>query len=204
MSRLGLLALAAQFAPRLAQVRRGTWIALGLGLLALLGMALWAAVALLGWFFGQAQDWLGGAREAASAPAQAVLENVERAVPGARAQLETHLGDVVPGLRRETPAAVDVSGTDLVPVPRLPGMTRTYWSREGSLARVEFAGQVDYATALAHYRRGLTDLGYAETVLTATPDAETHEYAQGEKRIRLTVSRDEKRGAKARIETPLP
>jgi hypothetical protein len=97
MSKGGLLIMASQFAPRLFQIRRGTWLAIAVGLMALLVMSAWAAFALFGWLWGQGKSLAEGAPEAA----RAVVAHVEQAVPGAR---ET-LGELVPALRPEPPAA---------------------------------------------------------------------------------------------------
>lgn len=83
MKKSGVFAAAAQFAPRLFQVRRRTWIAVGVGVLVLFGLLIWAAVALAGWLFGQAQNWMG----AAPGAARGALEQIEQVVPGARAKL---------------------------------------------------------------------------------------------------------------------
>ena len=43
-----LLFAAARFAPRFFQVRRGTWIGVGVALMLLAGLLAWAAIALMG------------------------------------------------------------------------------------------------------------------------------------------------------------
>lgn len=203
MSKPGVLLLAARFVPCVAQVRRGTWIALGLGSLLLLGLALWAVVALTGWFLGQAPGWLGKAREVAAEPAQAALEQVEQAVPGAAEQLRDRLAYLMPAPQAER-SRRDVSGKDLAPVPRPVGLTRTYWHREGREVTMEYEGRAEYESVLAHYRSGFLALGYAETPRTASPDGEIHDYAKGDERYLLAVSRDPPHGTRVRIETTLP
>lgn len=125
MNKLGLFAFAAQFAPRLFQVRRRTWIGVGVGLLVLFVLMIWAGLALLGWLFGQVQSWMGGAPEAA----RGAIEQVEQAVPGTREKL----GEFVPALK-PVPLRRDVSGSDLGPVARYPGLARSYWQRDGELS----------------------------------------------------------------------
>ena len=49
MHKSGVLAYAAQFAPRLFQVRRSTWITVGVGLLVLFGVLIWAAIVKSSW-----------------------------------------------------------------------------------------------------------------------------------------------------------
>lgn len=194
MNKPGLFAIASQFAPRLFQVRRRTWIAVGVGLLVLFGLLIWAALALIGWFFGQAQGWMGAAPEVA----RGAMEQVEQVVPGAREKL----GEFVPGLKPAQPPR-DVSGTDVGPVARYPGMARTYWHREGKQVTIEYEGEADYAAVLDHYARGFAAQGYAQSVLSATPAAETHEYMKGGERITLKIAQLPKGAVSARIETPL-
>lgn len=194
MSTPGLFAIASQLAPRLFQVRRRTWIAVGVGLLVLSGLLIWAALALIGWFFGQAQGWMGAAPEVA----RGAMEQVEQAVPGTREKL----GEFVPGLKPAQPPR-DVSGTDVGPVARYPGMARTYWHREGKQVAIEYEGEADYAAVLDHYARGFAARGYAQSVLSATPAAETHEYMKGGERITLKIAQLPKGAVSARIETPL-
>lgn len=83
MNKFGPFALAAQFAPRLFQVRRRTWFAVGMGMLVLFVLLIWAGLALLGWLFGQAQGWMGNAPEAV----RGALKQAEQAVPDAREKL---------------------------------------------------------------------------------------------------------------------
>lgn len=192
MNKPGLFAAAAQFAPRLFQVRRRTWIAVGVGLLVLFGLLIWAALALIGWFFGQAQGWMGGAPEAV----RGAVEQAEQAVPGAREKL----GEFVPALKPAQPRR-DVSGTDLGPVTRYPEMTRTYWHREGKRATIEYEGEADYAAVLDHYAKGFAAQGYAQSVQSATPAAETHEYTKGSERITRKIAQLPKGAVSARIET---
>ncbi|MHB1402374.1 MAG: hypothetical protein ACYCWB_08250 [Thiobacillus sp.] len=194
MNKLGPVAFAAQFAPRLFQIRRSTWIAVGVGLLVLFGLLIWAAAALIGWFFGQTQGWMGAVPEAA----RGALAQVEQAVPGAREKL----GELVPALKPSPPQR-DVSGTDLGPVARYPGLARTYWQREGNRVMIEYEGEADYAAVLDHYARGFAAQGYVQNVQSATPSAETHEYAKDRERTTLKVTQQPKGGVSARIETTL-
>lgn len=194
MNKLGPFALAAQFAPRLFQVRRRTWITLGVGVLLLFGLFIWAAVALLGWLFGQAQSWMVGAPETV----RGAIEQAERAVPDAREKL----GAWVPDLQRSEPRR-DVSGSDLGPVTRYPGMARTYWHRQDAKITIEYQGKVDYAAVIDHYAKGFAAAGYAQNVQSATPTAETHTYSKGSERIVLTVTQQPAKGeVRARLELP--
>ncbi len=101
MNRLGLLAFAAQYAPRVLQIRRRTWIGLGVGLLALFGLTIAAVVALIFWLFGQAQGLTGSAQELLADPARGVMQQVEQVLPAAREQLDGYLDGLLPA-REET------------------------------------------------------------------------------------------------------
>lgn len=191
MNKLGLFAFAAQFAPRLFQVRRRTWVAVGVGLLMLVGLLIWAAVASIGWFFGQAQGLMGTAPEAV----RGVMKQAEQAVPGVREKL----GEFVPASQPRR----DVSGSDLGPVARYPGLARTYWHREGKQVTIEYEGEADYAAVLDHYAKGFAAQGFAQTVLSAQLDAETHEYIKGAERLVFKITQTPRNGVSVRLETSL-
>lgn len=194
MHKLDPIAFAAQFASRFFQIRRRTWIAVGVGLLMLFGLLIWAAVALMGWFFGQAQGWMGAAPEAA----RGAMGQVEQAVPGMREKL----GEFVPALKPSPPQR-DVSGTDLGPVARYPGLARTYWHREGKQVAIEYEGAADYAAVLDHYAKGFAAQGYAQTVQSAQADAETHEYTKDAERLLVKITQKPQDGVSVRVETNL-
>lgn len=197
MNKLGLLAAAAQFAPRLFQVRRRTWVFAGLALLALFGLSIWAALALMGWFFGQVQGWSAAAPEAA----RGALATVEQVAPGAREKLAAHLAEAAPALKPEDRPRRDVSGSDLGPVARYPGLIRTYWHREGEQVTVEYEGAADYTAVRDHYLNGFAAQGYTHALQSAAPRSETHAYTKGHERILLTVT--EKNGVSVRLDVAL-
>ena len=196
MKKPGFLTYAASFAPGLFQTRRTTWVALGVGLLVLFGLLLWSAVALLGWLWGQAQNWTGTAPEAVGGAVRGVLQQVEQIVPGTREKL----GEMVPTLKPETQPQRDVSGSDLGPATRYPGLTRTHWQRDGGQATVEYEGKADYATVLDHYAKGFAAQGFVQTVQSATPVAETHEYTKGGEHLVLKITQKPRGDVNVRIE----
>ncbi len=57
MSKGGLLVLAAQFAPRVFQIRRGTWLTIAVGVMGLLAMLAWVAFAVFGWLWDQGKSF---------------------------------------------------------------------------------------------------------------------------------------------------
>lgn len=189
MNKLGFLAYASQFGPRLLQVRRRTWISLGIGLLVMAGLFVWAAIALMGWFLGQAQGWFGSVKETASGPAREMLAQAEQMAPTVVAPLRSQLGEYLPGLQAEAARPRDVSGSDLGPVPRFPGMVRSYWHREGRTVLVEYEARVDFGAVLDHYAQGFAAAGYDAEVRSATTEMELHQYTRGQERYLLRLTR---------------
>ncbi|MDO8959254.1 MAG: hypothetical protein Q7U85_05930 [Rhodocyclaceae bacterium] len=200
MNKLGLLAYAADFAPRIFQVRRTTWVAVGVGLLVLSALLIWAAVSLIGGLWGQARNLAGAAPEAVRGATRGVLEQAEIIVPGAREKL----GEFVPALKPETQPQRDVSGTELGPVARYPGLMRTHWQRAGGQAAAEYEGKADYATVLDHYAKDFAAQGFAQSIQSATQQAEAHEYTKGHERFVLKITQKPNRSVGVRIETALP
>ncbi len=180
MKALNILSLAAQFAPRMFQVRRGTWIALGLGFLTMLLLLGWASLSLFGWLWGQGKSLSEGAPEAV----RSIASQVEQVVPGAREAL----GAVVPALKPEAPPR-DVSGTDIGPVPRYSGLARSHWHRDGRAITVRYEGRADYVAVLDHYAQGFAAQGFAQNVISATPESEAHDYLKGDERVRFEIAR---------------
>lgn len=199
MNKLGLFALAGQVAPRIFQVQRRTWIVLGVALLALFALLIWAAIALLGWFFSQAQGWGAAAPETARDALATVERQVDQVIPGAREKVSEY----VPILRSEDRPRRDVSGTDFAPVGRYPGLARTFWHREGRLLTVHYKGRADYATVLDHYVQGFAALGYTQELQSATPEAETHAWSKGNKRYLAKIASEPKGIVAVDIETTL-
>ena len=195
MSKGGLLIMASQFVPRFFQIRRGTWLAIAVGLVALLVMSAWAALSLFGWLWGQGKSLVEGAPEAA----RTVVAQVEQAVPGAR---ET-LGELVPALKPEPPLR-DVSGTDIGPVVRYPGLARSHWHRDGREITARYEGRAEYAAVLDHYARGFAAQGYVQDVASATPEGEEHDYRKGEDRVHFKIAQSPQSKVKATIVAVLP
>lgn len=195
MSKGGLLDLASQFAPRFFRIRPGTWLAIAVGLMGLVVLLAWAAFALVAWLWGQGKSVTEGTPEAV----RIIASQVAQAVPGAR---ET-LGDLVPALRSEPPPR-DVSGTDIGPVTRYPGLARSHWHREGREITVRYEGRADYAAVLDHYARGFASQGYAQSVVSAAPEGELHEYRKGNDSVRFKIAQASQGKVKATIVAILP
>jgi hypothetical protein len=203
MSKLSFLALAAQAAqaaPKIFPVRRRTWVLLSLSVLFLLGLLMWAMIALSGWFFSQVQIWNAAAPEAARGALATVERQVEQVAPGAREKL----AEIVPIINAGKRPQRDVTGTDIAPVARYPGLTRTFWHREGRLITVHFEGPADYLAVLDHYVRGFTALGYTQELQSATPEAETHAWIKGNQHYLAKIVSQPKGMVSVDIETTLP
>jgi len=67
MNKPDIFSNVSSFAPRLFQVRGTTWLTIGIGLLVLFALLIWAALALIGGLWGQAQKLAGKRCDAACA-----------------------------------------------------------------------------------------------------------------------------------------
>lgn len=170
----------AQAASWLGNIRARTWLILGGLAFAIVGLLVWAGIALLSWLWAQAPV----ATETGKRLADAAAATVEQAAPGLKEQAARWL----PGLG-EAPPARDVSGTDLGPVPRFPGLVRSHYARDGETTEVRYAGRADFDAALAHYVRGFADAGFAQEVISATPEEERHRFRHGQESIEFALMR---------------
>ena len=228
MHKPGLLTYVAQFAPGLFRVRRSTWITVGVGLLVFLGFLIWAAMALVGWLWGQTQNLAGFAPDAVRGTARGVVRQVEEFVPGARAMLDQAvasvpdarealgrvkeqipgasqlLGGILPTIKPDAPLQRDVSGQDLGPVARFPGLARTQWQRAAEGAVVDYEGKADYVKVLDYYAKGFVSAGFEQTVQSSTLEAETHQYTKNRERLTLKIAQKPKGVVGVRIETAWP
>lgn len=227
MTHLNQLTDLNNIAPRLFDVRRSTWIKIGVSLLVLFGLLIWAAAALIGALFGQTRSLAGAAPDAVRNTARVMLEQVEAVLPGAREKLgglipgadpgavargaiekvegvvpgtRDKLGEFVPALKQERQAQRDVSGTDIGPVDRYTGLMRTQWRREGASIVVVYEGKANYTTVLDYYTSGFTTKGFAQKIQSATPGAEAHEYQKDRERFVLNIAQMPRGVISVRIE----
>jgi len=225
MHKPGLLAYVAQFAPGLFRVRRSTWITVGAGLLVLFGVLIWGAMALIGWLWGQTQNLAGAAPDAVRGTARGLVRQVEEFVPGARAMLDQVvarvpdaqgaldkvteqlpgaselLGGILPTIKPDAPLQRDVSGQDLGPVARFPGLARTQWQRTAEGASVDYEGKADYVKVLDYYAKGFVSAGFEQAVQSSTLTAEAHEYTKNRERLTLKIAQKPRGVVNVRIET---
>ena len=228
MHKPGLLTYVAQFAPGLFRVRRSTWITVGVGLLVFLGFLIWAAMALIGWLWGQTQNLADSAPDAVRGTVRGVVDQAEEFVPGARAVLDRVvasvpdaretlgrvteqlpgaselLGGILPAIKPEAAQQRDVSGQDLGPLARFPGLARTQWQRTAEGAVVDYEGKADYLKVLDYYAKGFVSAGFAQAVQSSTRQAETHEYTRNRERFTLKIDQKSNDVVGVRIETVWP
>lgn len=188
MSKFWFLARAAS---SLRSIRMRTWLILGAVGLVILGLMAWAAIAILSWLWGQApavteagKRLTGGAVTQIEQVAPGLKEQVDQWLPGLREQADQWL----PGLASELPAS-DVSGTDVGPIPRYPGLVRTHFAREAQIVEVRYAGRAAFDAVLAHYVKGFAAANYAQEVVSATSEGEQHRFRRGQDSIDLSLLR---------------
>ena len=112
-------------------------------------------------------------------------------------------GQFVPALKPEAKPQRDVSGTDLAPVARYPGLARTDWQRWGKQITIEYEGEADYAMVLDYYAKGFAAQGFVQAVQSATVTAETHDYTKGNERIGMTIAQKPKGGISVKLNLTL-
>lgn len=164
----------------LRNIRTRTWLILGAAGLLILGLMAWAGIAILFWLWGQAPS----VSEAGKRLAGEAVTQIEQVAPGLKAQV----GQWLPGLGEASPVS-DVSGTDVGPVPRYPGLVRSHFAREGKSTEVRYAGRVAFDPVLTHYVKGFAAANYAQEVLSATSEGEQHLFRRGNESVDLTLLR---------------
>jgi len=196
--------LLAQAALRFKQIRTRTWLMLGAGVLGLIALMVWAAIAILSWLWSQAPTVTSVGRFA-----DGVVMQAEQVAPGLREQAEQWLpsglreqaeqwvptgvkeqaGKWLPGLGTDLPEK-DVSGNDVGPVSRYPGLVRSHFSAgEESVLEVGYVGHAELEAVLAHYVQGFAAVGYDQEVISATPEGEQHRFQRGQEAINVELMR---------------
>jgi len=196
MNTQNLSSFAYKFGARIKAVKRSTWIILGLITALFFGLAVWAAIAVVSFFWGHTQTLVAGAPELAREATRAAAAQVGVLLPSAQEKL-TQIKDQLPGVAginlpqipglAQALSAQDVAGSDLGP-QRFKGLTRISWLKNDSMAEVSYQGAVDYALARQHYIEGFTALGFSHSVLAATATGETHEFVNAKERMTLKIS----------------
>jgi hypothetical protein len=178
-------------AESLRRVSARTWLLAGLAFTALLGMIVWAGISLLSWLWSQGQSMsengkqiLGAATTQVEQFAPALSEQAGKWLPGLQDQINqwsTTLGASVPDN--------DVSGMDVGPVERYPGLIRSHFFRDGHVVSTSYSGRLPLTPVLAHYVEGFTSAGYAQNVVSASSAAEHHQFVRGREVFDLRLNR---------------
>ena len=180
MNRENKFRFPAQAARSLGNIRTRTWLILGAVGLLILGLMAWAGIAILFWLWSQAPS----VSEAGKRLAGEAVTQIEQVAPG----LKEQVGQWLPGLGQASPVS-DVSGIDVGPVPRYPGLVRSHFAREGQALEVRYAGRAAFDTVLTHYVQGFAAANYAQEVLSATSEGEQHRFRRGQESIDLSLLR---------------
>jgi len=190
MKGLGTFLWLTQAGASLRSIGMRTWIAVGVVVVILLGLLMWAAIALLSWLWMQASVLTdAGVRLMGDAVTQVeqlkpgLLSEAERGLQGARDQV----GQWAPGLVGTLPT-FDVSGTDIGPVPRFPGLMRSHYSSEAGIIEVRYAGLAEWPAVVAHYVPGFVAAGFTHEILSAAADGERHRFTRAEESFDLTLT----------------
>jgi hypothetical protein len=177
----------------LSKVRARTWLILVAAVVGILGLVTWAGIALLSWLWGQFPT----ATEAGRRLANDAATQIEQVVPG----LKEQIGQWVPDLA-ESPATSDVSGIDAGPVPRFPGLVRSYFARGEKTVEVRYAGRAAFEAVRAHYVQGFAAAGYAHEVVNGSPEAEHHRFKRDQESIDLLLFRQVEERVEIRLTVP--
>jgi hypothetical protein len=138
----------------------------------------------------------------AKAQALALVEEAQNVVPDAKAQalaLVEETQNVVPELQDQAkqlvpnlkPIAVvpasDVSGSDIGPVARFPGLVRSAFARKDSVVKVDYQGKASLKTVVEYYVAGFASAGFKHEVISADGRSEQHKFTQNESSITLAI-----------------
>jgi hypothetical protein len=148
---------------------------LSLSVLFLLGLLMWAMIALSGWFFSQVQIWSAAAPEAA----RGALATVERAGGTGGSGGAGKTGRNRAHHQRGEPAAARCHRHRHRPCGALSGPHAHLLASRRQADHRALRGSGRLLAVLDHYVRGFTALGYTQELQSATPEAETHAWIKG-------------------------
>lgn len=138
----------------------------------------------------------------AKAQALALVEEAQNVVPDAKAQalaLVEQTQNIVPELHNQAKQLVpslepivaapesDVSGNDIGPVARFPGLVRSAFAREASAVKVDYQGKASLKTVVEYYAAGFASAGFKHEVIRADGRSEQHKFTQNESSITLAI-----------------
>ena len=197
MNKTVLFGLAASQLPRVSRIRGSTWIAIAAGLLILIVILVWSAIALTGWLFGQGKNMAGAIPDTIHSAKTVVLGQVETIAPG----IKEKAADLMPALNPSVLPSRDVSGSDIGPVVRYPGLVRIKWLQESGSTSVGYSGKADYHAVLEYYAKGFSEYGFTQSILSASVKEENHRYTKSDIVFDLHVVEESKSSIAVTIET---
>ncbi len=171
--------LGAQMTRGVKRVRGRTWLILAALMFAIVGLLVWVGITLLSWLWAQG----GLVTDAGKRFTDDAMSQVEMLAPGLREQagqwvpegIKEQATNWLPAAKSDLPAN-DVSGNDIGPVSRFPGLVRSHFTREAQTVEVRYVGSAVFETVLAHYLEGFAASGYAQEVMSATSEGEQHRF----------------------------
>lgn len=191
-----------QVFPYLRRVPAGVWMVIGAIGVLLMGLLVWAGISLASWLWSQAPHLAETGKEVAKES----MALVDKASPELKQGAEMLAGDsltLLEGVAPEVSQVVkrwlpqggvdlpeqDVSGSDIGPVLRYPGLVRISFKREEDQLGVVYTGRADLASVLEHYDREFTSNTYTHEVVSATQTEERHRFQNDREVIEMTLRR---------------
>jgi hypothetical protein len=172
---------ASSLMPRLFQISKRTWYWIAASVFVLIALLVWVLVVASQWLFQQGHQSLNDIAKHAPEITKLVVGHAEGLAPGGK--------QVVDGMMEKLSLSKapkrEVSGTDIVPVPRYPGLIRTSWDQSGI---AEYEGNAQFSTVREHYSQGLIALGFSEATISTTQESEVHEYRKNAEQFRITTA----------------
>ncbi len=178
---------------------KGIFVASGIGIVVLLALLVWAAVAGIGFVWNNAPGWLeGGERIAVEAVRKAqetlpaVKDRVAASAPGLVSKIDGLIPSIVPGAALP---AQDVGGQDLVDIPRFPGMVRVAYSLAGQKRTVAYQARAEFGQVVAFYTSEMAQRRFVGQVTSASPTEEVHLYRRGKEQFEFRYTKISRLGA---------
>ncbi len=156
------------------------FIVSGIGIVVLLALLVWGAVAGIGFVWNNAPGWLAGSERLA-------VEVVRKAQETLPAVTDQVAGAVLP--------ALDVGGQDLADIPRFPGMVRVAYSLAGQKRTVAYQARAEFGQVVAFYTSEMAQRRFIGQVTSASPTEEIHLYRRGNEQFEFRFTKISRLGA---------
>ena len=191
----------------ISQIKTRTWVIFGAVIVGILGLIVWIAISIMTFLWGQASAGIGLANTVLSSAEQqfpTLRERAEQLAPALTAEalaLKEQAQRFAPELAKtaeqmlptlpfsDATPSTDVSGVDIGPAPRFPGLIRSAFSREGETIQVDYQGEAALDAVVAHYTKGFVAAGFVHEVVRATPHSELHKFTSHAATITMSVNR---------------